>query len=442
MVKVPFALDNKGSVGFPQTANRESKWKCPSCTSDVIVKRGSILVPHFAHKNTASTCIAGESLAHRATKEWVASIVASPAFKIIARCSDCNIIFDAFRGSPEFTGHTEVKIDAYRIDAVAKQSDGSVEAAFEVYHTHKTNSQKMRTLMAFTKCKAFEIEAVPDLVAAGYPITFESIRPLRCKICMLSSVAQYQCRYEYKRLMNARAFGRKWKQLGHKRLIRARAIGRKWKKITFDAIQKKQQKFLQRWMFLTRAPTVASRAKALHILDEKARIKPCTACRKGIETFKWVKDQKAPWGYKKKYLDYLVDPNNVDNPYHLGCKTPWCKKCFETVKPGKWCKCQRSIRRKCTDCNEWGLIKNMHSFVNPPRSDFPKSWVCDACGMNCRLCHGKISRAQAKFGGACYTCNIKAKQQQMGELHASEFFCHCGKRKNPNYRECYVCSKF
>lgn len=421
MVKVPFALDNKGKVGFPQTANRDSKWKCPSCTSEVIVKRGSIMVPHFAHKSTTSTCSAGESLAHRATKEWVASIVASPEFKIIARCSHCKILFDAFRGRPEFSGYTEVGIGAYRVDAVAKRSDGSVEAAFEVYHTHKTESQKMRTLMAATRCKAFEIEAVPDLVAAGYPTTFESIWPLKCKICLLSLVAQYQCRYEYKRL------------------IRARAIGRKWKKITLDAIKEKQRKFSQRWLFLARVPTVARRAKALHLSDESIRIKPCTACGKGIETFRWVKARHAPWGYKQEHLRYLIDPNNPDDLYHPGCKTPWCKECFEIVKPGKWCVCQKSIRRKCIDCGKWDLMEDMHSFVNPPRSDFPQSWVCDTCGIECRICKEKISRAQAEFGSACFTCNRRAKRQRMGESGESENYCRCGKWKRSRYSQCYTC---
>jgi hypothetical protein len=43
MVKVPFALGEAGAVGFPQTADRASKWICPACDADVIVKRGPML---------------------------------------------------------------------------------------------------------------------------------------------------------------------------------------------------------------------------------------------------------------------------------------------------------------------------------------------------------------------------------------------------------------
>lgn len=425
MVKVPFALNKKGEVEFPQNANRKSKWSCPSCSSELVVKRGSILVPHFAHKTKTRSCT-GETLAHRATKEWIASIAGSPNFKITAQCSNCHCVFDAFRGSQEFTGLTEVKMGAYRVDVALKLTDGSIAAAFEVYRTHRTDSLKMRTLLSLTACNAFEIQAVDNLVAANYPTTFESIRPMICKICIRSALSQRQCKSEHTRALNARAVGRKW--------------------IYFAAqkIKERQRKFSQRWLLLIRVPTVARRTKTLHFLDERDRIKPCTACGENIELFKWVKSKGAPWGYLKEPLPHQIPPCSCAEIkgqfYHCGCETPWCETCHEIIKPGTWCECERSVRRKCVDCGKWELLKDMHSYINPPSSDFQESWVCDSCAVTCRLCNKKISHQQSKYGGACFTCNRKAKRQRMGQSGESEYYCHCGKRKDPKYITCYTCA--
>lgn len=422
MVKVPFALSLNKNVAFPQTADRTATWVCPSCEKEVIVKRGSILVPHFAHKVTANaTCSPGESLAHRATKEWIASIVALPDFKITADCRECRQPLVAFRGRPGLNGHTEVSLGPYRIDAVATQADGTMAAAFEIYHTHATEKVKMATLMAKTGCNAYEVKAVPDLVSAEYPTVFESIRPVKCRPCIRTAIAKQKSLKELRRER------------------RARAYGRKWKKNADAAIRERRRKFSQRWLFLARYSTVSKRARLLHEAEESTRFQPCGTCGKAVERFKWVRAKGSPWGYAKErqpFQEYYDDRDK--NIYHKECSVPWCTECFEKIRPGEWCACERAKRRKCDDCDAWGLCEDMDSFVNPPSSKYTTSWVCKSCAVKCRICGENISQKQAKYGRACYACNRIEKRQRLG-LGESEHVCDCGRRKKPEFKQCYTC---
>ena len=184
MVKVPFAVAN-GVVGFPQTADRNRGWLCPGCDKPVVLHRGEVRIPHFAHKGHNSGC--GESLTHRSTKEWIAQNVSSPDFAITSTCGTCRTDNVVFSGHPSFGGHTEVphphwRSPAYRIDAVAAEQT-RVRAAIEVCHAHKAGPVKMSALAAATYNQAFEIKAV-DLIESNYPMSFATIAERTCDGCL------------------------------------------------------------------------------------------------------------------------------------------------------------------------------------------------------------------------------------------------------------------
>lgn len=208
MVKVPFAVAGT-TVGFPQTAERGRDWRCPGCDEPVVPHRGEKYTPHFTHKN-ASQC-AGESLAHRSTKEWIAHQVASPAFAITATCGTCGKGHAVFSGDTRFRGRTEVpfphyRSPKYRIDAVAVDGE-RVCAAIEVYHTHAAGDDKMAVLAAATSGSAFEVGAI-DLIAKGYPTTFETVGPRECPACVERS---------------------RWRRLSHATKVRVRQFALRWR---------------------------------------------------------------------------------------------------------------------------------------------------------------------------------------------------------------------
>ena len=402
MVKVPFAILADGEVGFPQTAARDRDWLCPDplCTRQVVVKRGTILTPHFAHKS-ASSC-GGESLTHRATKEWIRVSLSSPGFVIKADCDTCITEFVAFRGGPSYTGQCEVPCGTYKIDVAAAGTSTTAGVAVEVYHTHKTETTKMKDLMAASLCNAFEVKAV-DLVVSDYPTTFQSVRPLRCKLCLLSAVKSRCEQARRRRLIITRRFGRRW----HANVVKIAAA--------------RASKFGQRWLFLARYKTVAARVKKLHDKDEADRVHTCAGCKRPLETYTWVYDADALWGYSRLSESYVTE--NIPNRtppllvYHPKC-SPLYTTCNEATHFGRWCACERRKRRPCGSCKKWGFMDDMHSFDTPgrgkarARSDDSQEWVCGCCGVECRQCGDVVSKEQAKYGGKCFSCNSANKRRR------------------------------
>ena len=123
-IKIPFAGK---AIGFPLTAVRHGQWKCPECGSPVIVKRGKVKQAHFAHK-AASSCT-GESLLHKATKEWISAHACDPEFSITSRCHCCSTPMTVFRGSAALSGVVETTVHYSKVGCVNSSNE---------YHTCTT----------------------------------------------------------------------------------------------------------------------------------------------------------------------------------------------------------------------------------------------------------------------------------------------------------------
>jgi competence protein CoiA len=75
------ALDTEETRSPARYAEREAPYHCPECLTDVILKRGKVKVPHFAHRPGDETCPnAGESIRHLFLKERL--------FGLLSRQSD------------------------------------------------------------------------------------------------------------------------------------------------------------------------------------------------------------------------------------------------------------------------------------------------------------------------------------------------------------------
>ena len=390
-LKIPYAVcSSANTIGFPQSAERTKDWRCPSCKAPVCVKRGNVKVAHFAHKQGISRCSGGESLNHKATKEWIAANVSSSDFRITATCAACSRNFTAWRGSGSYTGATEMEFrtcgKTYRVDAVAI-SGNQAAAAIEVYHTHATGPTKMAALLSVTN--AFEVHSV-DLVKEKYPMEFESCRPLRCPVCVSRARKYRKLNSETRRYQRAVSAGSRWLSWAKAR-TRARLL-----------------RVARRWMLLARVSKVAAKARNLHAAEEALRFKACAKCQLPIELWRWRYDRNSRlWTTVR--LEY-AGPGDDNKVYHSKC-SPWCEKCGEVHTGGKWCACVRATKRKCVDCGTWSDKDKMYSYENPPHADFYQSWVCDGCARECRQCGAWISKIQAKYGGRCYSCNTNRKRQ-------------------------------
>jgi hypothetical protein len=74
--------DANGSILLAEDANRDDEHWCPECLNSVILKRGTIVTPHFAHKVESNCSMsAGESLRHLEMKRQIGRLFEkSPLF--------------------------------------------------------------------------------------------------------------------------------------------------------------------------------------------------------------------------------------------------------------------------------------------------------------------------------------------------------------------------
>lgn len=423
MVKIPFACLPDGRVGFPGTAVRNNNWRCPGCHKRVVLKRGAVIQAHFAH-HVASGCGGGESIQHRATKEWIAANVSNPDFRITSRCSTCREPFTVFRGAAGLAGHTEVPVLArkYVVDAAAVGPAGRVALNIEVVHTHRSSPEKMNVIGAEARDGAVEVAAA-DLVKEGYPLEFCDVRIgcSRCRPCLRRAVQQRRTAAAYRR------------QLGARKTLRA------WQAAVAAAKSRRARRFGKRWLLLHRAPRAsvwaARAAQELH----NTMFKPCAKCGADVQIKEWKHTKGAKCNaHELVYGDINWEVNNNGQYYHKKC-LPNCSECGETKKPEKWCQCQKRAHRKCVDCGKWHKKELMRSNVLPrDRTE----WVCDACSTECYRCNARISAKQSQYGGKCYRCNRSAKIVAAGGDPTDGYCTECGKRlTSSQFEKCYACYK-
>jgi hypothetical protein len=137
----------------PSTADKKNKYICPECKGDVIVKKGTIKVHHFAHKSQEDPCIyykhPSETQIHKDAKMLMKNILESKRVLSFNRyCLDCEkavkkIVVDAYTESTKIeVEHRFQYNDALQIADVAYLDSNEIKFIFEICHKHKTRAEK------------------------------------------------------------------------------------------------------------------------------------------------------------------------------------------------------------------------------------------------------------------------------------------------------------
>ena len=82
---------------YPKKATKTNTYACPDCKKDVILRKGEIRVPHFAHYKSDNPCTyyerPGESQIHKDAKLALKTILEEDQDVCIVRsCGTCNHI--------------------------------------------------------------------------------------------------------------------------------------------------------------------------------------------------------------------------------------------------------------------------------------------------------------------------------------------------------------
>lgn len=171
MLLIPYASDQHGQLVHANNAEREQKLLCPKCQNPVILKRGEIKIPHFAHKYFAENNCTSESVQHQIAKQLIKQSIESKQMpSLIRKCQhpDRDItaittfpyrkdrVYDEFpkcQGTikqkiPEKvkTAQLEYPINNHRVDVALLNEHARVLSGIEIYHTHAVDEAKSEKL--------------------------------------------------------------------------------------------------------------------------------------------------------------------------------------------------------------------------------------------------------------------------------------------------------
>lgn len=351
-MKIPCARAPNGALCFADTAPR-SDYACISCKSPVVLKRGKVKVPHFAHKSL-SGC---EGAKHKYTKEWIASLAKDPEFEVHSQCSLCSTMHEVFRGDMSCAAFVEHRYGDYVVDCYVKKCHK--DYYIEVRDTHAAGGEKMRWLEG--RGIAFEVPAV-DLIKTKYPRLFRTIGKRLCSPCLGRLMA-----IRVKAMDNRRT----------RATQRALFLWRNYKQRRADAFLRR---FALRWLFLARVRQCAAQA-----------LSQCKYERQECECGRWVETLCL-----KCFV--VCDCGQVERIVD-GCPTRRRRACLVC---GQWGRRAEMFR----------IGKSYVCSCAPQCTACQRRMTTDAYGGKCRSCNVAAHDAMCACGrgyivkfGRCFQCN-------------------------------------
>jgi len=189
---IPYGLGADARPVAASRALRSEAYACPACRGPLILRRGPILRPHFAHAQADPQCgFEGEGARHLLAKHAVLFAVyrwkkcGGPPPEIVRRCTVCG---DSRRQPlpPRIArAHLEWRIrlpdrgDAIADVALLDRSNNLV-AAVEIRDTHRVDAPKRERLLgaAWVELDADAVLAEPD---AWKPLAEGNLNPWPCR---------------------------------------------------------------------------------------------------------------------------------------------------------------------------------------------------------------------------------------------------------------------
>lgn len=136
---------------YPAIANKIEKYTCPECLKNVILRKGNIRMPHFAHFKDENPCNyyikPSESQIHKDAKLLMKNILENKKqLSFIRKCpNNCCIEPEEYE-IPEIGEQSEIVLEhrfyynGTKIADVAYLDNNSIVCLFEIYNTHRTEN--------------------------------------------------------------------------------------------------------------------------------------------------------------------------------------------------------------------------------------------------------------------------------------------------------------
>jgi predicted RNA-binding Zn-ribbon protein involved in translation (DUF1610 family) len=202
---VPLGLAPDGSLVRPEYAFERVAYRCPGCGRDVVLRRGELRRPHFAHRSGEGCST--ESVLHRSAKaellrvisEWKAG--AGPRPCVSRPCPRYACDGGVVQDVPDDVTHAiaEVRLPGGMIGDVVLYRGDAVAAVVEIVATHHVDDEKARRFtVPWMELRAEDVLDRPYWWVASQ----DGMQPFACPVC----VARAEARASGLREIRGRAF--------------------------------------------------------------------------------------------------------------------------------------------------------------------------------------------------------------------------------------------
>jgi hypothetical protein len=148
-LQIPYAYTPNKTPMSPEVAEKGQDFSCPICENKVVLKRGKVRRPHFAHK--PDTGCSGEGVDHKVAKQMIYLMYLRTVRTVMMsvtthrRCPNCSQ-GALFCQTPQYDGVAcEVDVGRHRVD-VALLRNGKPVSGIEVRDTHPVDDAKWEAL--------------------------------------------------------------------------------------------------------------------------------------------------------------------------------------------------------------------------------------------------------------------------------------------------------
>lgn len=183
-LKVPLALDQKGSIISPKEADRGTVYYCPGCGERLVFRKCNEKKNHFSHK--ATDACSYETIIHQLAKRQIADeinayIKSKAESPIIERkCPLCKAVTEQLLPEKITAASVEKKLKSGFITDVAIEVENSIVAAIEVKVSHAVSGDKKEKIgVPFIELDG---ESILESPKRWKPL-LDAFRPFKCREC-------------------------------------------------------------------------------------------------------------------------------------------------------------------------------------------------------------------------------------------------------------------
>lgn len=200
---VPYGVSDEGQLVYRTEAVRGAKYFCPSCRDPLILRKGRIRTPHFAH--SSNTQCTPETVLHKTVKslivktvmDWKAGKSRAPLIRRFCSTAGCDKHHDQELPKKVEAAVEEYHLSSGRVVDVALVSNSQVVAAVEVFVTHAVDGTKEAKLeLPWLEVEAQQILEQPLLWICHK----DSLLPFQCPKCRQREVEEQRQKEHLRKL--------------------------------------------------------------------------------------------------------------------------------------------------------------------------------------------------------------------------------------------------